>query len=244
MKLSSFYKCLSVFKLITFSFYSNASITVYPIELNIGATGNAKIEVMSQSDKVSFVKVTEKKIIDAGTAREREVEVQGIDADGLIITPLKLAVTPGSSRIIRLVTLNPPEKETTWRVYVKEISADEFNSADGNVSHNQTNARVGVNIIWGALVHVLPRQPSSSLGLNIRDYHIYNTGTLRIKINAIGECRSDKDCKWIQSGQTIYPETNLKIFPFKFSPSNTYKVKYTGITDGKISEIPLVPVNR
>lgn len=38
-----------------------ANMSVYPMELGIGETGVAQIRIISQSDGVQFVKVTEKK---------------------------------------------------------------------------------------------------------------------------------------------------------------------------------------
>lgn len=239
MKFSSICKRIAIFNVFVLSSYANAGISVYPIEVNMGKSGNTKIEVMSQSDKVSFVKVTEKKIINAGTPQEKEIGVDGVDDGGLIITPLKLAITPGSSRSVRLVTLNPPEKETTWRVYIQEVSAEEFNSVDDNRIQRKTSAQVGVNIVWGALVHVLPRQPSFSLGLDPKSGQISNTGTSRVKIQNIGECSSEDKCIWKKSGASIYPDTHVSIFPFKYRPGYSYKVRFLGIPNGENKEIPL-----
>lgn len=198
---------------------------------------------MSQSDKVSFVKITEKKIINAGTPQEKEVAVDGVDDGGLIITPLKLAITPGSSRIVRMVTLNPPEKETTWRVYIQEVSAEEFNSADDNKPQSKASAEVGVNIVWGALVHVLPRQTVFSLGFSPKSGLVFNNGTSRIKIKEIGECSSGGGCVWKASGASVYPDTHVKIFPFKYKPGSSYKVRFLGIPNGEKKEIPLNLIN-
>ncbi|NIE54784.1 fimbrial protein [Pantoea sp. Ap-870] len=243
VKFLSICKGLIVFNAFALSSYASAGISVYPIEVNLGSSGNTKIEVMSQSDKVSFVKITEKKIINAGTPQEKEVAVDGVDDGGLIITPLKLAITPGSSRIVRMVTLNPPEKETTWRVYIQEVSAEEFNSADDNKPQSKASAEVGVNIVWGALVHVLPRQTVFSLGFSPKSGLVFNNGTSRIKIKEIGECSSGGGCVWKASGASVYPDTHVKIFPFKYKPGSSYKVRFLGIPNGEKKEIPLNLIN-
>lgn len=243
MKFPSICRGFIIFSYFTLSSYASAGISVYPIEVNLGNSGNTKIEVMSQSDKVSFVKVSEKKIINAGTPQEKEVGVEGVDDGGLIITPLKLAITPGSSRIVRLVTLNPPEKETTWRVYIQEVSAEEFNSVDNNKPQRKASAEVGVNIVWGALVHVLPRRPVFSLGFDPKSGMIFNTGNSRIKIQQIGECSSKGNCVWKKSGASVYPDTHVNVFPFKYNPGASYKVRFLGIPNGENKEIPINLIN-
>lgn len=103
-----------------------AGVSVYPIEVSINSGGNSKIEVMSQAKDVSFVRITAKKIVNPGTPEEKEIPVNITGDDSLIVTPQKLAITPGGVRIVRLVTLTPPEKETTWRVYFEEASENNF----------------------------------------------------------------------------------------------------------------------
>ncbi len=43
---------------------------------------NSKIEVISSSETVAFVKVGVKKIINPGTPHEKELEVEGLDRKG------------------------------------------------------------------------------------------------------------------------------------------------------------------
>ncbi|WP_058709048.1 hypothetical protein [Pantoea stewartii] len=233
------FKKILLINLLVLAGYANAAVSVYPIEVNIGKSGNSKIEVISSSEKVAFVKVSVKKIINPGTPHEKELEVEGLDKNGLIVTPLKLAITPGSKRIVRMVTLDTPEKETTWRVYFQEVSSDEYNNVSDNSMHGETKAEVGVNIVWGALVHVLPKIPTYNLILNTKTGSIYNAGTSRIKIKGICKRSYDGKCNWKESGSTIYPDMSVNVFPFKYSSGNYYKVKFINNADGKEEEIPL-----
>ncbi|MGX8942514.1 hypothetical protein ACWWJF_22320 [Symbiopectobacterium sp. Eva_TO] len=90
---------------------ANAEVDIYPIEVGIGNKGASQIQVFSRSDKVSFVRVTEK-IINPGTPLEKEISANMTSDGALVITPQKLAVSPGGQRLVRLVAVNLPEKET------------------------------------------------------------------------------------------------------------------------------------
>ncbi len=192
--------------------------------------------MISSSEKVAFIKIRVKKILNPGTPHEKEVE--GLDSDSLIVTPLKLAIAPGLKRIVRIVTLNTPEKETTWRVYFQEVSSNEHNDGDDN--HIQVKkAEAGVDKILGALVHVLPKTPTYNLILNKKEGRIYNAGTSRVKIKEICERFYEDKCNWKESGLTIYPDESVDTFPFKYSSVYSYKVKIINNTNGKEEEIPL-----
>jgi len=222
-----------------FCTYASAAISIYPIEVSVGNSGASKIEVMSQSDKVAFVKVVVKKIVNAGTPLEKEIDVDAPDESGLIATPMKLAVTAGATRVVRLVNLNPPEKESTWRVYFEEVNAEEYESGLGQVKKNKKDASVSVNIIWGALVHLLPSVQTTKLDLNEKTFEFTNTGTVRIALNEIGECTSEKDCNWSKIGGTIYPGSRMKIKSFIYHPEKNYRIKIKNLINGKVDEIPV-----
>lgn len=231
---------LPVFFLTWFFFCSQvcAGVSVYPIEVSINNGGASKIEVMSQSKDVSFVRVTAKKIVNPGTPQERETPFNITGGDSLIVTPQKLAITPGGTRIVRLVTLTPPEKETTWRVYFEEVSENNFRG-DKLSEGNKKNADVGVNIIWGALVHVAPRNPAVSLKIDSKTGMLINEGTVRIPLTEVGECTTTSTCVWKKEGATIYPDMRVRLRALSFRPDRLYRVRFKDWTNEKNQEISL-----
>lgn len=216
-----------------------ANVDVYPLEVGVGEHGASQIQVMSKSDQVSFVKVTEKKIINPGTPQEKEIPVDMTSDGALVITPQKLAISPGSKRIVRLISVNLPEKETTWRVYFEGVSEDEFNNNSGGIKPAKSSAQVGVNIVWGALVHVAPLHPLVSLEIDGKTGKLVNNGTVRIPLTEIGECDSTEACNWHKEGASIYPDTQVKIKSFSYQPGKRYKVRYNDWLKDKNIEISL-----
>ena len=215
-----------------------ASISVYPIEVSLAKDRVSKIELMSQSKDVSFVRVTVKKIINPGTPEEKEAPVNITGDDSLIVTPQKFAITPGATRMARLIALKPPEKETTWRVYFEEVSENNFNGVD-ELSDSKKTASVGVNIVWGALVHVAPRNLAVSLKVDSKTGMLINEGTVRISLTEVGECTAASACDWKKEGATIYPDTRVRLRTLSFHPDHLYKARFKDWINNKNEEISL-----
>ena len=97
-----------------FSEMALANMSVYPMELNVDKSGAAQIKVASKTDDIQFIRVRQKKILNPGTAQEKEIDVASWKEGGVVVTPEKFALAAGAMRVVRLVSLTPPEKETTW----------------------------------------------------------------------------------------------------------------------------------
>ncbi|MBN5310971.1 fimbrial protein [Serratia marcescens] len=214
--------------LLLFPLFSNlalANMSVYPMELGVDASGTAIIKVASKSDDIQFVRVTQKRIINPGTPQEKEVEIASWKKDGLIVTPAKFALAAGSMRVVRLVSLSSPTTESTWRVYFEGVKQpDVFLSGENKT--RSAEAKLGVNVIWGALVHIAPENPVVSLEINPALGEIINKGNVRIPLKEIGFCRANASCKWIKEDATVYPGTQRKLKSLSAKSGATYKFRY------------------
>lgn len=232
-----------LFAAVIFSFSSGAALanmSIYPMNVEVGETGATQIKVMSQSDAVQFVKVTEKQIINPGTAQEKEVSVEGFAKNSLVITPQKLAISAGSQRVVRLVAVELPEKETTWRVYFEGVPELGDSAA---VAESQTpTTKVGISLVWGALVHVAPKMVVASLRLDAARGLVINDGTLRMPLREVGVCDLAGACHWQKETATIYPGTELKVDSLVARPGKKYKARFYHWLKKSVEEIDL-PVN-
>jgi len=235
-------KCLfGVFICTIFSGSALANMSIYPMSVELGETGATQIRVMSQSDSVQFVKVTEKQIINPGTPQEKEESVDGFAKNSLVITPQKLAISAGSQRLVRLVAVELPEKETTWRVYFEGVSELENSTA---VSEPQTTStKVGISLVWGALVHVAPKKVVASVRLDASRGLVINDGTLRIPLREVGVCDQAGACQWQKETATIYPGTEIKVSSLIVQPGKQYKARYYHWLKKAVEEIDL-PISR
>lgn len=232
-------RLLSIMVLSFFSGNALANMSIYPMTVEIGDAGAAQIRVMSQSDSVQFVRVTEKQVINPGTQQEKEVSVTGFGQNSLVITPQKLAISAGSQRLVRLVSLELPEKETTWRVYFEGVSEPVIKDNTVPDKAQSTSTKVGISLVWGALVHVAPKKAVASLVLDTQRDLVVNVGTLRVPLREVGICDLAGACNWKKETATVYPDTEIKIASLKAQPGKKYKARYYNWLKKSIEEIDL-----
>ncbi|HEO9147061.1 TPA: fimbrial protein [Enterobacter asburiae] len=218
---------------------TQAGMTVYPMEISLGTKGADKIRVISQDDNVQFVKVILKKIAEPGTPKEHEIDATAEDKSNFIITPQKLALAAGSERIVRLVSVMQPEKETTWRAYFESVSEDVFNHSEMAPAKGTASANVGVNVIWGALIHVAPKEVIASLKYKNNTSTVVNDGTIRVPVKEIATCDDAGKCRWVKTNITVYPNTDISFPGMTFSSNKHYKIKYINWLSRTTEEISL-----
>ena len=231
------YNHMGIIPVLFFSGCALANMSIYPMNVEVGETGATQIKVMSQSDAVQFVRVTEKQIINPGTAQEKEVSVAGFAKNSLVITPQKLAISAGSQRLVRLVAVELPEKETTWRVYFEGVPELDDSAAAANSQAPTT--KVGISLVWGALVHVAPKVAVASLRLDAQRGLVINDGTLRMPLREVGICDQTGACHWQKETATVYPGTELKVASLIAQPGKKYKARFYHWLKKTVEEIDL-----
>lgn len=213
---------------ISLSFFSEmtmANMSVYPMELNVESSGAAQIKVASKSDDIQFTRVRQKKILNPGTPQEKEIDVAAWKEGGIVVTPEKFALAAGALRVVRLVSLTAPAKESTWRVYFEGVKQPEsiLPSPSGGPA---ASARLGVNVIWGALVHLAPEKVVVSLHIDPARGALKNDGTVRVPLREIGVCDAADNCRWIKEDATIYPDTERQLKTLAQAKGQKYKFRY------------------
>lgn len=210
-----------------FSQSTLANMSVYPMEINVDASGAGQIKVSSKSDDIQFIRIKKKKIINPGTPQEKEIDVTSINEGALVVTPEKFALAAGSMRVVRLVSLMPEKKETAWRVYFEGVNQPDDPAEENGLPAGNAQAKVGVNIIWGALVHLAPESASVALSINTAKGTVFNSGTLRVPLKEIGICNADSKCKWVEEHATVYPDTERQLKALNnMARGSHYKYRY------------------
>lgn len=229
-------------KLITLFIFLGAksaisAVSVYPMEVTIGKEGAAELKVISQSTSPAFIKVSVKRIVNPGTNNEREVDADFTHEDSVVTTPPKLIIPAGGERSIKVVSLSAPVNEGTWRVYVEEVSASEFSNTK---NQSDIEANVGVNITWGVLLHVLPVVEKKELRIAESKKEIVNTGSVRVTIDSIEECKASQVCSWHALNRpTIYPGERISVPNMNFKNGYKYRAKVIQVVSRKTETIDL-----
>ncbi|HIE6455544.1 TPA: fimbrial protein [Serratia marcescens] len=237
-----FTKLTFVSMVIFFSFLKAASgsMYVYPMEVTVGLKGASQLKVISQGDEVQFIKVNLKQVLDPGTKKEKEKQIDSSDLASIIITPQKIALSPTSERVVRLVSVIPPKKETTWRAYFESVNEDNFISQQVASDSSLSKTNIGVNVVWGVLIHVAPEKIAPSLKILDNGGKISNNGTIRIPVKELGTCNNAGQCQWKKISLTVYPDTEASVPNVTFVQDKEYRIKYFNWITGKTEEISLI----
>lgn len=193
-----------------------ANMVVYPMTSTIGAEqdGIGQIQLHSKSDKVQYIKVSVTRIQRPGTPDEHESPLSPADSQGIVVSPQRTVLAPGASRTVRIIAQAIPTEETVYRVYFEPVAAPDLE--DETFSDQGVQPRIGVNLIWGALVRLLPDERRTSISLQQNGGALRNDGTLRVGVLQVGRCadtKGEKDCIWNDVNRSLYPGSTLPVSP-------------------------------
>ena len=141
---------------------AQANLSIYPMRAAVDARHGTQIRVYSQSTQPQYVQARLLRITNPAQLDEEEIEVEAADA-AIAITPGKFALSGGGNRLIRVIPLQSVEKEAAYRIYFEGVKGpDEAPLED---AEQTAQANVGVSLVWGALVNVVPTKGSVDLQL-------------------------------------------------------------------------------
>lgn len=194
---------------------ATANMVVYPMTSTIGAEqeGIGQIQLHSKSDKVQYIKVSVTRIQRPGTPDEHESPLSPADTQGIVVSPQRTVLAPGASRTVRIIAQAIPSEETVYRVYFEPVTAPaDLAMEDDNAPGMQP--KIGVNLIWGALVRLLPDERQMRVGLQQSGDALRNDGNVRIGVLQVGHCtdtKNEKDCVWNDVNRSLYPGSTLPV---------------------------------
>ncbi|MEX0180681.1 MULTISPECIES: pilus assembly protein [unclassified Stenotrophomonas] len=202
---------------------AQANLTIHPMRASVDGKRATQIRIYSQSTQPQYIQATLRRIVDPAGAEESEVDIEPSEA-AIAITPGKFALAGGGNRLIRVIPLQPVLQETAYRVYFEGVRGPE----ETPVAEDSAQANVGVNLVWGALVNVLPRD--GTVLPAVHGSTLRNDGTLRLGITSIADCVGNR-CTAHDVSRSLYPGSSLQL-PFTASPGHTVQLRYRLTNDG------------
>ena len=204
----------------------HANLSIHPMRAAVDGKRGTQIRVYSHSTQPQYVQARLLRISNPAQAGEEEVDMEAADA-AVAITPGKFALSGGGNRLIRVIPLRGVEKEVAYRVYFEGVRGPDGTLLEGDEQAAQAN--VGVSLVWGALVNVLPA--NGSVDLQLQGDTLRNVGTLRVGITGLAECTGSGACTTHDFAKSLYPDAELKL-PFQPQPGNTVQLHYRLSKDG------------
>ncbi|WMJ71417.1 pilus assembly protein [Stenotrophomonas sp. 24(2023)] len=204
---------------------ADANLTVHPMRTSVDAKKGTQIRVYSQSPQPQYVQASVRRIANAADADEQEVEIDPAAA-AIAITPAKFALAGGGNRLIRVIPLQPVAQETAYRVYFEGVRGPDENPADGG--GGTARANLGVSLVWGALVNVVPAD--GRVAVQLRGSTLHNLGTLRLGITSVADCEGTR-CTAHELSRSLYPGSAV-LLPFAVTPGRTVQLRYRLTREG------------
>lgn len=205
---------------------AHANLSIHPMRTAMDAKRGAQIRVYSQSTRPQYVQASLRRIDNPATPREQEQDIEVADS-AIAITPGKFALSGGGNRLIRLIPLQPVQKETAYRVYFEGVRGPEGTELES--SDDAAHADVGVSLVWGVLVNVVPAD--GVVDLQVRGNTLHNSGTLRVGIVHAAECTAAGVCTPHDLSHSLYPDADFTL-PFQPQPGNSLRLRYRLSQDG------------
>ncbi|MEN5203158.1 pilus assembly protein [Stenotrophomonas sp. TWI700] len=215
------YAALGALGLLMTASAAHANLTVHPMRMAVEHQRGAQVRVYSQSAQTQYVQATIKRIVDPATDHEAEVDIEPGQLDAIAVTPGKFALAGGGNRLVRVIPLSTVTRETAYRVYFEGVRGDADETS--MPAEDGPAAQVGLSLIWGTLVHVLPADPLPDMRLDGAALH--NTGNLRLGVTTVERCVAKNQCESHDIQHSIYPGQQLEL-PFTATSAEHVRVHY------------------
>lgn len=221
------YSLLASLILTLTAFTANAgSISVTPmlIDMNARSERVRNLTVTNTGNDVAYVQV------DLGLVKNpdnlADLEKSNDPSKlGLLVSPKKIVIPVGQSRLVRLVNLNSNvEKDKYYAIKVSPVEGDFRPIQDETGKTIKVNVKVKIDYL--IKVFVRPDQPLTNISLTRTGNKLkaVNNGTTNGVLYDGSQCKSSKECKELP-GQRLFPgqtwETTLP-----FETPLTYSVNY------------------
>lgn len=216
-------KSLILFFTLFATAFSYAAIRVNTLRVNFTAAGERyhDIFVKNIGNKTEYVDVQPFKRIEPSINPNKKIEPKGDPRQfGLVVTPRKMAISPGQSKRVRLLNLTKPSKtEQVYGIHIKPVKSP-LERDNQDVGNSAAGVRVIAAFIVG--VYIMPPKPVATVTLKREGkmLYIHNTGNINALLDQGKQCK-DKQCESLEAIR-IYANSKKRL-PLKKSLPVTYQ---------------------
>ena len=213
---------------------AQANLTVHPMRSAVVGQKGTQIRVYSQSPQVQFVQASLQRIVGPADVDEHELAVDPGEA-AIAITPARFALAGGGNRLVRIIPLQAVTEEQAYRVYFEGVRGPD--PQDVVVGTDGARASVGVSLVWGALINVVP--DDGVVGMELVGDMLHNTGTLRLGVTTVADCSAGGVCTAHDISRSVYPGSSVRL-PIQPEPGHTLQLRYQLTGDGYREHLQLL----
>ena len=175
------------------------------IHFEDGAPARQDVEITNTGEDVLYVQIEPHVVLNPGTEEEKRVAIKNPREHGLLVTPSRMVLAPGTAKSMRFVKLSMPddpkqEKERIYRISARPVV--------GDVHAEQTGVKVLIGYEVLAIVYPSNPQPDLHVQRDGRVLRAENRGNTNVLLQEGFQCESAEqpleDCAPVR-GKRMYP---------------------------------------
>lgn len=182
------------------------------------------IEVINTSSTdILYVDVEVMQVLNPGGAQELH-STRGSDDPGLVATPAKLAVPPGSRQVVRIMNIKPtPDQERVYRINFTPVYPPL--APDDTLTKTTTQTAVQIIVAYQALVLIPPVEPEAIVEYQREGQSVLfaNSGNANVLLRRGRQCDPTDSTVCVDlTTRRVYPGGTIEFeVPFEGSLSFT-----------------------
>ncbi len=144
------------------------------------------VEISNQGEETLYVEVEPHKMLAPGTAQEDRTRIVDPRQAGLLVTPNKLILPPGATKVIRLVKMGRSTEERVYRIAAKPVTG-------GVEEATQSGLKIMVGYEILAIVYPDQPQPVLEVAREGQVLSVRNTGNTNVLMREGYQCQDPAD---------------------------------------------------
>ena len=158
------------------------------------------VEISNAGEDTLYIEIQPDVVSEPGTDNEARSRIRDPRESGLLVTPNKMVLPPGATKVIRLVKVGQVDRERIYRIAARPISS--------GVEATQTGLKIMVG--YEILAIVYPNRPKPALVVerNGRNLMVRNDGNTNVLLREGYQCAEPRmpheECTRLP-GRRIYP---------------------------------------
>ncbi|MEM7097342.1 MAG: hypothetical protein AAF541_03715 [Pseudomonadota bacterium] len=186
--------------------YAEMVLSNVIVHFEPGDPGRKDVEISNQGDEPLYVEVEPHEVLSPGTDQEERSRILDPREAGLLVTPNKLILPPGATKVIRLVKMGNSSEERVYRIAAKPVT--------GGVEATQSGLKIMVG--YEILAIVYPSQPDAKLKIERegKKLLVQNDGNTNVLLRQGFQCKSpdmpQEECTPLPS-RRMYPGNSWEL---------------------------------
>lgn len=188
------------FVLISCAAHASMELSNVIFHFEPGEAARQDVEVFNSGEQPLYVEITPTVVRSPGDAGEKREVIKDPRESGLLVTPNRLIVPPGASKMVRMVKMGNSPDERVYRVTAKPVI--------GGLEADQSGVKVMIGYELLAIVYPPNPRPDIVVQRNGQQLIVRNQGNTNVLFREGYQCERDdlprEECAPLP-GKRVYP---------------------------------------